>query len=198
VANPDSMSEQVKSCADRWTELNDWLDYWFQPEKAEVHDFDAGERELFGSLALAWLAAATGTDKIAALDAAAEQFGRERVLALLERICCDETRAYWAGLVREEGSSLDDLMRLLWRPLPEVGFELTSTRLENGIQLRCTHCPQHELAIDMGGSAAGWLYDLVCATDLYVVDAFDPPIRFRRTKTLMQGDDCCDHAYFVD
>lgn len=198
MTNPDSISEQPKSCAERWKELNDWLDSWFQPKKAEAHDFNAGERELFDSLAPAWLEAEPGAGKIAALDAAAGRFGRERVLALLERVCADETRAHWAGLVREEGGSLDDLMRLLWEPLPELGFELTSERLENGIQLCCTRCTQHELATRMGGRAAGWLNHLVCATDLYVVDAFDPPIRFQRTKTLMQGDDCCDHAYFVD
>jgi predicted ArsR family transcriptional regulator len=197
VTSPDSTSEQAKSCAESWKELLDWLDFWFQPTKAEAHDFDADGRELFDSLAPAWLAAEPGGEKIAMLNAAAERFGRKRVLALLERICGDETRAHWAGLVREEGGSLDDLMRLLWEPLPELGFEFTSQRRENGIQLRCTHCPQYELAVRMGGNAADWLLHLVCATDPYVVDAFDPQIRSQRTKTLMQGDDCCEHAYFV-
>lgn len=139
-----------------------------------------------------------GAGKIAALDAAAERFGRERVLALLAKICGDETRAHWAGLVHEEGSSLDDLVRLLWEPLPELGFELTSERRPDGLQFCVTRCPNHELAGRLGGNSRDWLLHLVCATDPYVVEAFDPPIRFRRTKTLMQGDDCCDHAYFVD
>jgi len=198
VTNSDSTSKESMSCAERWKELNDWLDFWFQPEKAEAHDFDASELELFVSLAPAWLEAKTGAGKIAALDAAAEQFGRERVFALLARICGDETRTYWAGLVHEEGSSLDDFMRLLWGPLPEIGFEFSREQLENGVQLCCTTCPQHQLAVDMGGSAADWLYHLVCATDPYAAEAVEPPVRFRRTKTLMQGDDCCDHAYVVD
>jgi predicted ArsR family transcriptional regulator len=194
VTNPDSSG----SCAERWTELNDWLDFWFQPEKAEVHDFDAAELELFNSLAPAWLAAVTGADKIAALDATAEQYGRNRVLALLERICGDETRSYWAGLVREEGSSLDDFIRLLWGPLPELGFEFSREQHENGIQFCVTTCPQHQLAVDTGGSTASWLLRMVCATDPFAAESIDPPVRFRRTKTLMQGDDCCDHAYFSD
>jgi len=197
VTTPDS-GEQVSSCAERWTELNDWLDSWFQPEKAETHDFNADERGLFGSLAPAWLAAAAGADKIATLDAAAEQFGREQVLALLDRICGGETRAYWTGLVREEGSSLDDFMRLLWGPLPELGFEFSQEQLDNGIQLRCTSCPHNQLAVDMGGSTADWLLHMVCATDPFAAESVDPPVRFRRTKTLMQGDDCCDHAYLFD
>jgi len=198
VNNLDSSGEQPQSCGERWQELLDWLDLWFQPEKAEAHDFAAAERELFDSLAPAWLAAATGADKIATLDAVAEQFGRERVLALLERICGDETRSYWAGLVREEGSSLDDFIRLLWGPLPELGFEFSRKQHENGIQFCVTTCPQHQLAVDMGGSTASWLLHMVCATDPFAAESVDPPVRFLRTKTLMQGDDCCDHAYFVD
>ena len=194
MTSSDSASEQAK----RWSELLDWLDNWFQPEKTEAHNLGAGERELFGSLAPAWLEAKPGEEKIAVLDAAAERFGRERVLALLGRICADETRAHWAGLVREEGGSFDDLVRLLWGPLPELGFEFSSERLPDGLQFCVTRCPHAELAVRMSGNAADWLLHLVCATDLYVVDAFDPPIRFQRTKTLMQGDDCCDHAYFGD
>jgi predicted ArsR family transcriptional regulator len=198
VINPDATNEQAKSCAEAWTELLGWLDFWFQPEKAEAHDFAAGERELFESLAPGWLEAEPGEAKIAALDSAAERFGRERVHALLEKICGDETGAHWAGLVREEGSSLDNLVRLLWEPLPELGFEFSSERRPDGLQFCVTRCPNRELAVCLGGNSADWLLRTVCATDLYVVDAFDPPIRFQRTKTLMQGDDCCDHAYFVD
>jgi predicted ArsR family transcriptional regulator len=196
VTSPESTSEQAKYCAERWKELLDWLDSWFQPEKAETHDFDAGERELFNSLAPAWLAAEPGAAKIAALESASERFGRELVFALVEKLCADETRAHWAGLVREEGGSLDDLVRLLWEPLPGLGFKFNSERLPNSIQFRCTRCPHHELATRM--NAADWLYAFVCATDPYVVEAFDPPIRFQRTKTLMWGDDHCDHAYFAD
>lgn len=194
VTNLDSSN----SCAERWTELNGWLDNWFQSEKAEAHNFDAGERELFDSLAPAWLEAEPGHGKIATLDAAAEQVGRDRVLALLERICADETRADWARRVREEGSSLDDFMRQLWGPLPELGFEFSREQHENGIQLCCTTCPEHQLAVDIGGSTAGWLFHLVCATDPYAAESVDPPVRFQRAKTLMQGDNCCDHAYFLD
>ena len=196
MTNPDSPSEQAKSCAEHWRETLDWIDNWFQPEKAEAHSFDAVERELFASLAPAWLEAEPGEAKIGVLDAAAERFGRERVFSLLEKICADETRAYWAGLVREEGNSLDDLVRLLWEPLPELGFEFTSERRSDGLQFCVTRCPHAEFGARM--HAADWLYQLVCATDPHVTAAFDPPIRFQRTKTLMQGDDCCDHAYFVD
>ena len=67
--NLDSSGEQPQSCGERWQELLDWLDFWFQPEKAEAHDFAAAERELFDSLAPAWLAADPGEGKIGVLEA---------------------------------------------------------------------------------------------------------------------------------
>jgi hypothetical protein len=196
LTNPDLTSKQAKSCAARWEKRLDWLEFWFQPEKASAHDFDADEHDLFDSLAPAWLAAAAGAGKIAALESASDEFGRERVLALIAKVCADETDRNWRELAREEGGSLDDLVRLLWEPLPELGFELTYERRAGGLQFCVTRCPHAELAAELG--AADWLSALVCAGDPHVAAAFDPPIRFRRTKTLMQGGDCCDHAYFVD
>ena len=196
MTNPDSTSEQAKACAERWKELLDWLDFWFQPEKADAHNFAADERELFDSLAPAWLVAEAGAGKIAVLESAAGRFGRERVFALIAKMCANETGGYWRELARQEGETLDDLVRVLWGPLPELGFELTSEPRPNGLQFCVARCPHAELATEL--NAADWLYALVCAGDPHVAAAFDPPIRFERTKTLMQGDDCCDHAYFVD
>ena len=196
MTNPDSTSGQAKACGESWKALLDWLDFWFQPEKAEAHDFDPGERELFASLAPAWLAAGPGEGKIAVLESMSERFGRRRVFALIEKMCEDETSAYWRELARSEGGTLDDLVRMLWAPLPELGFEFASESRPNGLQFCVTSCPHAELGAQLG--AADWLYALVCAGDPHIAASFDPPIGFERSKTLMQGDDCCDHAYFTD
>jgi hypothetical protein len=195
VTSSDSSSEQARSCAERWQEQLDWLDFWFQPEKAQMHDFDPGERDLFDALAPAWLAAEAGAGKIELLESMSERFGRGRVLALLGRMCANETRGYWSELARSEGGSLDDLVRLLWQPLLERGWEFSSEPRPNGIQFCVTHCPHAELGARL--NAADWLSALVCAGDPYIAASFDPPLRFERTKTLMLGGDCCDHAYFV-
>ena len=38
----------------------------------------------------------------------------------------------------------------------------------------------------------------ICEGDGPAAAAFNPRIRFQRTKTLMEGDDCCDHVYYVE
>lgn len=38
----------------------------------------------------------------------------------------------------------------------------------------------------------------ICQSDGPVAAAFNPAIRLRMTKTLMAGDDCCDHVFYTD
>jgi hypothetical protein len=38
----------------------------------------------------------------------------------------------------------------------------------------------------------------ICECDGPAAAAFNPAVRFRRTKTLMAGDDCCDHVYYTE
>ena len=178
---------------ERWRKLLWWLDGWFEPEKAHRHGFAPAERELFEEVSHAWR---SGDDKIAALEASATRHGRERVLALLGTLCADETSAHWARVTAGEGRSLDVLYRMLWEPLPAEGFELEMERTADTLSIRCSRCPHNDLAADLG--ARDWLYAMVCSTDFYVTAAFDPPIRFERTRTLMQGDEYCNHAYFVE
>jgi hypothetical protein len=40
-------------------------------------------------------------------------------------------------------------------------------------------------------------YMMCCEGDEATAQAFNPEFRFSRSKTLMQGDDCCDHAYHL-
>jgi hypothetical protein len=175
--------------ADRWRHSLSWLDDWFEPGRASRHGFDPADQELFEELARAWR---QGTDKIAALEATSARFGRDRVLAVLDRVCADETASYWQRLAAREGRSLADLERLLWQPLPALGFDVEFDRAPDSLRITCRRCPHNDLAEELG--AKKWLYALVCSTDFHVAGAFDG-ISFQRTRTLMQGDDCCDHTY---
>lgn len=37
----------------------------------------------------------------------------------------------------------------------------------------------------------------ICEGDGPAAEGFNPDIRFERTRTLMEGHDCCDHQYFT-
>lgn len=134
-------------------------------------------------------------EKIALLTALRDRFGPE-VLAVVDEVTAERAQRY-GGLIaqRAGGSSIEDFIRLLWEPDRANGLEYTVERRPDGVQIHCTRCPMHELACAIGG--AEWLYRLVCAADPYIVRGFNPQIGFRRTKTLMAGDDHCDHFYFM-
>ena len=60
---------------------------------------------------------------------------------------------------------------------------------------RFTRCMWADVFRSLGAEDIGiW----ICEGDGPAASAFNPEIRFRRTKTLMGGDDCCDHVYYVE
>lgn len=93
-----------------------------------------------------------------------------------------------------EGIEIDDFIRLLWVPLKDTGFEYTYKKEDNKVTFHVTKCPVFDLAEKTGMHQ--WFYHLACVTDFYSTPAFSSNIGFSRLKTLIQGDECCDHAYF--
>ena len=59
--------------------------------------------------------------------------------------------------------------------------------------MNITKCPLADLAKEV--NAEDWGYILYCCDDPNIVEGFNPEMDLKRTKTLMQGDDCCDHFY---
>ena len=129
------------------------------------------------------------------LDTLKKQYGSgitEVVNDLVEK----EERRHWTNIAQQEEShTIEDFIHLLWDPLPSIGFEFTVEQQEDGTQMGCSHCPIYDLAKAIGG--AEWLYLIECGRDFHNVSAFNPKIGFRRTRTLMEGHDCCDHFYFM-
>ena len=59
---------------------------------------------------------------------------------------------------------------------------------------RFTYCMWADVFKQLGVADIGFW---ICEGDEPVVTAFNDHIGFKRTMTLMEGDDCCDHVYFV-
>jgi hypothetical protein len=120
-----------------------------------------------------------------------DAFGSE-VLAVLEATT-NKRVADWLRNRDLAKRNLDTLESLLWDQLGEE-FEYTQIeRTPETMKYSVTRCPY---AIDMRKRDAGDIgYALYCAGDYGYCEGLNPKIRFTRSKTLMQGDDCCDHAY---
>jgi len=83
-----------------------------------------------------------------------------------------------------------DILRDMWEDWTEGEF--TIEKKEEGIQICCTKCPHADAYLAIGRRDYGVLFK--CNEDFVIVKAY-PDIVFRRTKTLILGDDCCDQFF---
>jgi hypothetical protein len=60
-------------------------------------------------------------------------------------------------------------------------------------EVRVTECLWAKTFREMGAAELG--YSLICHRDYVECQGFNPRITMVRTKTLMQGDDCCNHRF---
>ncbi len=102
----------------------------------------------------------------------------------------------WEEIAKNNGgNTIEDLIKVLWEPLKNEGFEYSFQETEDGVQMNCTRCGLYEMAKHLGiTEEAFYMY---CASDPYITEGFNSDIGFKRTKTLMQGHDCCDHFYYM-
>jgi hypothetical protein len=99
----------------------------------------------------------------------------------------------WLQAEQVAERNLDAVKTLLWdkigRPFEWQVVERTPTSLK----FKVTRCPLAERMRQLDAAELGFAYH--CAYDIGFCQGLNPAIKFTRTKTLMQGHDCCDHAY---
>lgn len=128
------------------------------------------------------------------LEEMKNQFGTKAIEAFY-RVQKKQCISLWSSLAKDRGNSIDDLISLLWEPLKSEGLEYTLERVDNGVQMKCTKCPYVDLAKKLGMTE--WFFHLICANDFFIAEGFNPKIGLKRTRTLMEGHDCCDHLYYI-
>ena len=110
---------------------------------------------------------------------------------LVDEMIAEASGNYWREVSAREGKSVDDLIRTQWMPWTDGAF--TIEKISDGIQIYCTKCPMADAYIEIDKVDYGLRFH--CAEDANIVTGYNPSIKFDRTKTLMEGDDCCNHRY---
>ncbi|MBW2618131.1 MAG: L-2-amino-thiazoline-4-carboxylic acid hydrolase [Deltaproteobacteria bacterium] len=119
-------------------------------------------------------------------------FGKEATLDVVRRSMADVGLAQGRQL-REmaDGDGIEDFARQL-SLFSEGGAQeqeilaVSETRLDVNI----SKCVYAETCKKLGDTELG--YELLCARDPYLFKGFNPRMKMNRTKTIMQGDECCD------
>ncbi|MCF0107748.1 MAG: L-2-amino-thiazoline-4-carboxylic acid hydrolase [Bacilli bacterium] len=94
-----------------------------------------------------------------------------------------------------DDDSLEMFMKLLFDPLPSMGWKVEAKDEDGKFYRKVTYCPKCEMAKELG--AQKLMYLLACCTDHYSSRGFNENIVFERTKTLMEGADCCDFCFYM-
>jgi predicted ArsR family transcriptional regulator len=90
-------------------------------------------------------------------------------------------------------NDIQGLMDFLWEPLRQEGFEFAYEQNERSYQLKVTRCPVAEIAKAFHLEKWGFIFH--CLGDEPICEGYNPEIAFIRTKTLMEGDEYCNHHY---
>ncbi len=90
-------------------------------------------------------------------------------------------------------NDIQGLLETLWTWCGDGGFEYTYERKGDTVEMNVTKCPIADMAIRI--DEADWGLKCYCCDDESIVKGFNPNIKFERTKTLMEGHECCNHKY---
>jgi hypothetical protein len=114
---------------------------------------------------------------------------------LAMEIIAQKTEEGWRNWAQKNKlSTLEDFIKSAWEGWSEGEF--TIERNQNSVQINCTKCPMADSYISIGKTELGKVFH--CCEDPYMVSGFNPHLKFGRTKTLMAGNDCCNHYYTID
>jgi predicted ArsR family transcriptional regulator len=168
-----------------------WLTPVIQHDSSDYFSPGSLEKEVLDELKEGW----GKSDTSILLRKLSENYGPEAGTTVEKYLGIHIGRS-WAKVGSREahpGTEIDDFIRILWGPLPSEGFLFTQKKVDGKVEFCVTKCPIFELAkmTDMHK----WLYHFACSTDFISACAFSSRIEFCRTKTLMEGHECCNHTY---
>jgi hypothetical protein len=126
-----------------------------------------------------------------------KELGKEKALEIVGRVCDRMAVASVERMMegREPIRDMGDFISLYreMMELPYYKHAVTCTfeeESEDGLLVRITECLSAKVFKDMDATDIG--YVMCCRPDHAVAKAYSPNIKFKRTKTLMEGDEECD------
>lgn len=93
-------------------------------------------------------------------------------------------------------NNIEGLIHFLWEPLRTEGFEYSYQIIDGNCQMKVTKCPVAEIA--KRNNIEKWGYKFSCMNDEPICEGYNPKIHMKRTRTIMEGHEYCDHFYYME
>jgi hypothetical protein len=134
------------------------------------------------------------------MKALAEEVGREKLVEMLQKASCAVAeREVRETLRKNPKNDLATFAEDLRNPNPLFKHALTFQLVEDtpaAVEVRVTECLWAQTFC--GANAADIGYACVCYPDYVTASAFNAKMHMTRTKTLMQGNDFCNHRWVME
>ncbi len=132
------------------------------------------------------------------MEAMAERIGRDEAMNLVKEI--HEAEAYERGKDSIQASGPNGIDELVievesWGEGGVFEYKMIE-KTESTYFFDVTQCPYHTKYKELGLEELGVV--LSCCRDEPHARGFNPKLRLFRTKTLMEGEDCCDFRYHLE
>ena len=136
---------------------------------------------------------------IPVLQELSRELGENHVLEVLGKVAYES--ALKAGQAAARQVPCNDFGAYISRTYKPSHFSKHALTIEvvqdkpQAFELRITECLWAKTFREIGAADIGYL--LFCNTDFAHCQGFNPRIALLRSKTLMQGNDCCNHHYEI-
>ena len=129
-----------------------------------------------------------------------KEMGSEKFAAMVKRVIDEAAGREMVELAKRLGkndlAAYTEIMRKpnrFWQNV--LTFQIVEDTPQ-AFELKVTECLWAKTFRDAKAGDLGYL--LSCYGDFASAKGFNPKMRMIRTKTLMQGDDCCNHRYVIE
>ncbi len=165
------------------------------PQSPAGHKFDA---DMSGKLSWRqFFAQRYGAIFIPFIKFCVKNMGRDKTIEMLKAYASESAILTAENLAKRLGTNEFEAAKRYFDPVnPQFANTLTFTIAEStdkSFELNVTECLWAKTFIDAKAADLG--YAAICFGDYQIAKSFNPHIELFRNKTLMQGDDSCNHRY---
>ncbi len=126
----------------------------------------------------------------------AREIGFEKAIEIAKNVIRQDAVASGKKSAQEySGNTLAELSKIVkevWAKDSALTLEMLKEN-ETTLFFDVTHCEYAQMYVRMGIEDIGFI--LSCIRDFSFMEGFNPQIELKRTKTIMEGAECCDFRF---